>query len=193
MNRWVLLVRRSLLPIGVFLGVALAHYLYLGIFPDQDPAQARWVSVDTPRASWWARYVETQSYWLGLSYAMSLTFATVALRRYRERQLCQARNLAVGGLTLSGFLAVAGCYLVGCCGSPMLVVYINFFGASFLPLAKPLMAGVTALSLALAWWWMLRSEQKQSTPGPTSAERSCECNAEECHTQEQIKRDVANR
>ena len=193
MNRWVLLVRRSLLPIGVFLGVALAHYLYLGIFPDQDPAQARWVAVDTPRASWWAQYVETQSYWLGLSYAMSLTFAAVALRRYRERRLGQARNLAVGGLTLSGFLAVAGCYLVGCCGSPMLVVYLNFFGASFLPLAKPLMAGVTALSLALGWWWMLRSERRASAAGQISLEGSCGCTAEECRTLEQVKGDVAKR
>lgn len=193
MNRWVLLVRRSLLPLAVFLGVALAHYLYLGIFPDQDPAQARWVSVDTPRASWWARYVESQSYWLGLSYAMSLTFAAVAIRRYRERQLRQARNLAVGGLTLSGFLAVAGCYLVGCCGSPMLVVYLNFFGASFLPLAKPLMAGVTGLSLALAWWWMLRSERRASSSEPSSSGGSCDCQPGQCHPVDQIQGDAAKR
>ena len=192
MNRWTGVVRRGLLPIGVFLGVAFAHDLYLGIFPDQDPAQARWASVDSPRATWWPRYVETQSYWLGLSYAMSLTFAALALRRYRERRLCQARNLAVGGVTLSGFLAVAGCYLVGCCGSPMLVVYLNFFGASFLPLAKPLMAGVTAISLALGWWWMLRSERTSSPAEPSSSGGVCDCEPGDIPL-DQIQEDAANR
>ena len=38
----------------------------------------------------------------------------------------------MGGITLSGFLAVAGCYLLGCCGSPMLAVYMSLFGVSFL-------------------------------------------------------------
>lgn len=193
MNRWVVLLRRSLLPIGVFLAVALAHYLYLGFFPDKDPAQARWASVDGPKVACWARYVETQSYWLGLSYAMSLTIGAVALRRYRERQLCQARNLAVGGVTLSGFLAVAGCYLVGCCGSPMLTVYLNLFGASFIPLAKPLMAGVTALSLALAWGWMLRSERRASPAGPSFSDGSCDCQPGQCHPPNQVQGDAGVR
>ncbi|MBI2191960.1 MAG: hypothetical protein HYU36_08250 [Planctomycetes bacterium] len=167
------LLRRSILPVFVFHGVGLAHYVYLGFFPDEDSAQSRWVANPSPTTSWWTRYIETQGYWLGLSYAMSLTFAVIALRRYRERRFCQARNLAVGGITLSGFLAVAGCYLVGCCGSPMLIVYLNCFGAAFIPLAKPLIAGVTALSLALAWWWMLCAERKTLRVGQTPPRASC--------------------
>jgi hypothetical protein len=38
----------------------------------------------------------------------------------------------------------------------MLVVYLNLFGAGFLPLAKPLVAVVTTLSIIGAWWWMKR-------------------------------------
>jgi hypothetical protein len=174
MNRMTRLLRRSILPVFVFLAVGLAHYVYLGFFPDDDPAQSRWVAVQSSSTSWWTRYLETQSYWLGLSYAMSLTFAVIALRRYRERRFCQARNLAVGGITFTGFLAVAGCYLVGCCGSPMLIVYLNFFGAAFVPLAKPLMAAVTALSLGLAWWWMLRAERRASNIGQSSTV-VCDC------------------
>ena len=97
---------------------------------------------------------------------MSPSFAACALRRYRERRLCAARNLAIGGVTFSGFLAVAGCFMLGCCGSPMLVVYLNLFGAAFLPLAKPLMAGVTAVSLAVAWWWLTRRERLTAPPVP---------------------------
>lgn len=174
MSRVVRWIRRSALPGAVFFAAVAAHYAYVGFFPEEDPAQARWVSVPS-NASWWTRYIETESYWLGLSYAMALAFAAIALRRYRERRLCRARNLAIGGITLSGFLAVAGCYLVGCCGSPMLVVYLNIFGASFLPLAKPLMAGVTALSLVLAWGWMLRAERKAASPGQPLSHASCSC------------------
>ncbi|UCG88338.1 MAG: hypothetical protein JSW71_07285 [Gemmatimonadota bacterium] len=153
--------RRVLLPTGVFLLVLVVHYIWLVFFPEGDTAQSRWVTVSAAEStSSFKRYIETQSHWLGISYGMSLTFAVAALRRYRERRFCAARNLAIGGVTLSGFLAVAGCYLLGCCGSPMLVVYLNLFGAAFLPLAKPLMALITAVSLAGAWWWLRQHERK---------------------------------
>ena len=150
-------LRRFLLPLGVFMGVAVAHYVWSGLFPEVDPAQARWASLHGAGASSWLnRYIETQGYWLGYSYALSLAFATAALRRYREERFCSAKTLAFGGMTLSGFLALAGCFLVGCCGSPMLVVYLSLFGAWFLPLAKPLVAVITTLSIIGAWWWMNR-------------------------------------
>ena len=163
--------RRFLLPLGVFVGVAVAHYIWSGLFPEVDPAQARWATlpgVDAP--SWLNRYLKTQSYWLGYSYALSLTFAAAALRRYREKRYCSAKTLALGGATLTGFLALAGCFLVGCCGSPMLVVYLSLFGAWFLPLAKPLVAIITTLSIIGAWWWMKR---RQSSADPASTSSSC--------------------
>ncbi len=152
--------RRAVLAVSVFLAVAAFHFVWLGVFPEMDPVQSRWVAVDTtPPASWVERYIETQSYYLGFSYALVLGFASVALRRYREERLCTTRNLAIGGISFSGVLAVAGCYLLGCCGSPMLAVYLSLFGASFLPMAKPLVAALTALMIGLSWWWMTRSRQ----------------------------------
>jgi hypothetical protein len=148
-------LRRVILPLVVFLGVWAFHFVWLGLFPDVDPAQSRWATImEPPQASWSQQYVETQSHWLGYSYALCLGFVAFALRRYREQRQCSARNLAIGGVTLSGFLAVVGCYLIGCCGSPMLIVYLNLFGAAFLPLAKPLMAAVTTVTIGGAWWWM---------------------------------------
>ncbi len=149
-------LRRFLLPLWVFLGVAAAHYVWSGLFPEVNLAQARWASLPGSDASWLHRYLQTQGYWLGYSYALSLAFAAAALRHYREERFCSAKTLAFGGVTLSGFLALAGCFLVGCCGSPMLVIYLNLFGAGFLPLAKPLVAVVTTLSITGAWWWMKR-------------------------------------
>jgi hypothetical protein len=111
-------------------------------------------------------YLQTQSYWLGFSYALSLTFAVYAFQRYREQRQGAAKNLAIGGVTFSGLLAVAGCYLVGCCGSPMLAVYLSLFGAAFLPFAKPLVALVTSISILGAWWWLNRH---CPSPVPTAA------------------------
>ena len=153
------LQREGLLPLGVFVAVFAVHFLWLGLFPEQDPAQARWAALPAEgAASWLPNYIEAQSYWLGYSYGLSLAFAAAALRRYRRNRTCGAGKLALGGVTFSGFLAAAGCYLVGCCGSPMLVVWLNVFGAKFLPFAKPLMAAVTTFSIAGAWWWMARRD-----------------------------------
>ncbi len=163
--------RRSLLPFSVFLGVVGAHFVWSGLFPEVDPAQARWASMPAAGASsWFNTYLETQGYWLGYSYALSLAFATAALRRYREKRYCSAKTLALGGVTLTGFLALAGCFLVGCCGSPMLVIYLSLFGAWFLPLAKPLVAVVTTISIIGAWWWMKRH---QPPADPTLTASSC--------------------
>lgn len=151
---------RAVLPAGVFVTVVAVHFTWLAVFPEQDQAQALWVTV-AGGGSAFERYGETQAYWLGFSYALSLAFAVVALRRYREERFCAARNLAIGGVTLSGFLAVAGCYLIGCCGSPMLAVYLSLFGAAFLPLAKPLIAALTTVSIVVAWWWMRHSHKSQ--------------------------------
>jgi hypothetical protein len=149
--------RQALLPGGVLLAVLCIHFVWLGVFPETNSVQDRWVTAGpNPQGSWLIRYIENQSYFLGYSYALCLSFASVALRRYWQERACEARNLAIGSTTLSGFLAVAGCFLLGCCGSPMLVVYLNLFGAKFLPLARPLVAILTTLTICAAWWWMNR-------------------------------------
>lgn len=167
---------QNLLPIIVFFGVVVLHYFWVGFFPEVDPDQIDWVSVPM-NTSWWSRYFESQEYWLGYSYGSSLAFAVVALQRYRKHKSCYTRNFAIGGITVSSFLAVAGCYLIGCCGSPMLIVYLNIFGIAFLPLIKPLIAGITTLMISLAWLWILHAEQKKnySKDSESSPKRGCGC------------------
>lgn len=144
-------LRRSFLPLVVFIVTVTAHFIWQGLFSPES----KWMDLDGGDVStWFRRYIERQSYWMGYSYALSLAFAAAALRRYREQRFCGARNLTIAGVTFSGFLAVAGCYVLGCCGSPMLIVYLNLLGASFLPLAKPILAGITTLTLLGSWIWM---------------------------------------
>jgi hypothetical protein len=154
------LFRQALLPAGVFLAVLCIHFIWLGAFPETNPVQERWVATGSNlQRSWLIPYIENQNYFLGYSYALCLSFASAALRCYLQERVCKARNLAIGSITLSGFLATAGCFLLGCCGSPMLVVYLNLFGVKFLSLAKPLIAIITTLTICAAWWWMNRGKK----------------------------------
>lgn len=148
-------MRRAVLPVVVFADVVLFHFTWLYFFPETDPAQCRWETVPQSAVG---RYIDGQDYFLGYSYALALCFAAVAFRSYREKRA--AGGFAVGGIGFSGFLAFAGCYLLGCCGSPMLGVYISLFGASFLPFAKPLVAIITTLSIIASWWWMNRRSKR---------------------------------
>ena len=159
--------RRFLLAGLVFGAVLAVHYSYFALFGPH----MRWVSLDDdPSGSALRFYLESGAIWLGLSYALALGFAAAWLERYREERSCNARTLSIGGVTLSGSLAVAGCYAIGCCGSPMLGVYLSLFGASFLPLAKPLAFVFTASSLGATWWWMNRRERVAATPAT-----DCDC------------------
>ena len=74
-------------------------------------------------------YIAGGRMWLGLSYATAGAFAVFCLTRlYQNRKRAVAGT--AGGLALTGFLYAAGCFLLGCCGSPML-------GQNHRTLAKP--------------------------------------------------------
>lgn len=158
--------QRPALPAATFFLVFLVHFAWTSVFPEGEGETVRWaLPAGIPTPSYWERYIETQAHYLGFSYALALAFAAWALRRYRETRLCAARNLAIGGVSFSGALAVATCYLLGCCGSPMIVVYLSLFGTGFLPFARPLIALLTLLSISAAWWWLLHDSKP---PEPTS-------------------------
>lgn len=151
---------RVVLPLAVFLGVMAIHYFWIGYSPFEE-AQTQWVEIDTDLGLW-QRYISAQEYYLGFSYALSFAFTAIAFRSYREKSFCNTSKFAIGGLSFSGGLAVAGCFLVGCCGSPMLIVYTSLFGMKYASFAKPFIAGLTTLIIICSWLWM----RKQLTPAP---------------------------
>ena len=127
----------------------------------------RWSVI--PGTNYLALYFDRGEYLIGASYALSIGFSIYALLRFVENQKRGVAGL-IGGVTLTGVLYVAGCFLIGCCGSPMLAVYLTLFGSSFLGFAKPLTFILTLVSVAVGYVWMERNA--------ASAENCCEGNAE---------------
>ena len=116
----------------------------------------------TAPASWWDAYVAGGWYWLAYTYGLTGAFTVAMLQRFiaarRERGSGALEGgLAVGGLTVTGAIGASACFMLGCCGSPMLAVWVSVFGASCLPYEKPFIAGLTTVMLGLTWLWMART------------------------------------
>lgn len=129
---------------------------------------ARWAS--SGRSPVLSLYVTGGDIFLGLSYALAGAFTAYALARWLEGRKAGVAG-TIGGVTLTGILCVGGCFLAGCCGSPMLPVYLGLFGSRFLGVTKPLVLALTSLSVALGWWWMEKRGRKAR----------CRCAGESCH------------
>jgi hypothetical protein len=152
-------VKRSL-PAIVFLAVFAAHALYVDACAMSAPSG--WmdfgISANAAGPLGLRAYWRGQDYFVGFSYALAAAFATWALSRsiFLRQGRAVAAGAAAGGVTLVGALMAGGCFLIGCCGSPMLAVYLSLFGAKALGLSKPLMALVTFVSVSCGYWYLSR-------------------------------------
>jgi hypothetical protein len=153
-------IARRLLPALVFVAVFTAHALYLGSCAASPPLG--WsdlgMSANAVGPLGLGAYWRAQDYFLGFSYALAAAFATWALGRliFFRQDRAAAAGAAFGGVTLIGILMAGGCFLIGCCGSPMLAVYLSLFGARALGLGKPLTALITLASVSCGYWCLSR-------------------------------------
>lgn len=115
-----------------------------------------------PQLTGYQLYFRDGEYFLGLSYAMAVAFTVFALSRFKFDRSKGFLGI-FSGLTLSAVLYTFGCFLIGCCGSPMAVVYAGLFGSSFLGLTKPIVFFVTLLSLGIGVWMIAKSSKKECT------------------------------
>ncbi|MFQ5963861.1 MAG: hypothetical protein ACE5KZ_06220 [Candidatus Scalinduaceae bacterium] len=70
-----------------------------------------------------------------------------------ENRRCGGVGLA-GGISLLTIVYDVECFFTGCCGSPLLPVYLSFFGAKALDIAKPFIAVITTISVAIGYIWI---------------------------------------
>lgn len=111
----------------------------------------QWTSVEgiSPIVS----YLQQQEYFLGLSYAMAGAFTVYALFKFLSNRKKGATGI-LGGITLTGVLYFGGCFLLGCCGSPMLAVYLSLFGSSMLGFTKAITLILTTVSIIIGFVWL---------------------------------------
>lgn len=147
------------LPPLVFAGVLLGHFLY--VTPEPAGAAGPWADYDfdASNESRLDRYTASGNYWLGLSYGLSGAFASWSFL-YVLKLRRQALATGAGGVTLAGVLWAGVCFLTGCCGSPMLPVYLSLLGPTFLSVTKPLTFVITLVSITVGLAWMLRRTRK---------------------------------
>jgi hypothetical protein len=150
-------IARRILPAFVFLSVFVAHALYSGFCARTAPTG--WADLDVNSSALgllglWA-YWRGQDYFVGFSYALGAAFATWALSRcISSRARGGAAGAAAGSITFAGILMASGCFLMGCCGSPMLALYLSLFGTRVLGFAKPVTALLTLVSVSCGYRYL---------------------------------------
>ncbi len=114
-------------------------------------------------------YFQDGEYFFALSYALLISFTVFALSEMKIDRKKGAAGI-FGGITLSALLATFGCFIIGCCGSPMAVVYLSMFGSSYLEFAKPVIFIVTLLSVVYGY---KKITQNKNNSCSSCADDSC--------------------
>lgn len=150
--------RKLFYPMLAFVVVFSIHAVY-SIAATAHMTQ-QWVQMENVNPFW--SYITRQDYLLGLSYAVAGAFTLYAVLQYSQGRKGSLTGV-IGGSALTGLLYFAGCFLLGCCGSPMLIVYLNLFGSSFLGFTKHLTLALTITSVVIGYFWMERKTKAASS------------------------------
>lgn len=146
---------KSWMPPMVFIVVFALHVIYIRHIAAMP--SAGWAdSLTVDGFLGLGPYFRAQEYYVGFSYALGAAFTMWAVLQFMRSRRADTATGAVGGITLVGLLMAAGCFLLGCCGSPMLAVYAGIFGAKALGASKIIMALVTLLSVSCGYWCLSR-------------------------------------
>ncbi len=107
-----------------------------------------------------AGYWKSGKAFLGLSYSIAAGFfAYVLAHVFAQRGQGGARSM-LAGAGFTGVVWLGLCWLVGCCGSPLLPVYVSLLGTRFLGITGPLALGLTVASVAFGTVWFHRARRK---------------------------------
>ena len=109
-------------------------------------------------SAWFQKYIMEQEYFLGISYALSFAFMAFAFLKFKENRK-KALKAALGGGILAIILWFL-CFLFGCCGSPMLIVYLNLIGLSKFKVPKLVLLIMTIIFVGIGYIWLIRKSPK---------------------------------
>jgi len=147
--------KRLLYIIDGFIVIFIFHIILSVLKRIQTSRQ--WLGLES--MNFFSLYFKQQDYFLGTAYGLAGAFTIYAFTKFIENRKNGIAGV-VSGITLTGILYFAGCFLLGCCGSPMLAVYLSLFGSSFLGFTKPFVLALTAISVVVGYLWI---EKKTKT------------------------------
>ena len=151
-----------------FIGFILIFLIH-GLYSLWDIRQAahQWIQINN--VSLLSLYFSRQDYFLSFSFALTGSFTVYAIVKFIENRREGISGIA-GGITWAGVLSVGVCFLSGCCGSPMLAVYLSLFGSSLIGFTQPLTAIITTISVIIGYIWINRSSK-----AVCSSDKGCNC------------------
>ena len=145
-------LKKIIIPLVTFITVFLLHLLYFKLTEGTCGG-----------IPWFQKYIKEQEHFLGISYALSFAFMAFAFLKFKENRK-RAWKAAIGG----GLLAVVLwflCFLFGCCGSPMLIVYLNLIGLSSLKISKLALLVMTIIFIGIGYIWLIKKSSKGCCDG----------------------------
>jgi len=140
-------IKKATIPLAIFITVFVLHLFYYRITESSCAGSA-----------WFQKYIGEQEHFLGISYALSFAFMSFAFLKFKENRK-KALKAALG----SGILAVILwflCFLFGCCGSPMLILYLNLIGLSKFKVPKLVLLIMTIIFIGIGYIWLVRKSSK---------------------------------
>lgn len=148
-------VKKTVITLSTFIVVFILHTVYFKL-----------IEGACSYTSWFKRYIQEEEYFLGISYALSIAFVAFAFLKFKENRR-KALKVALGGGTLAIILWFL-CFLFGCCGSPMLIVYLNLIGISSLKIPKLALLVMTIIFIGIGYTRLIKKSPE-----------SC-CNSKPC-------------
>lgn len=160
---------RFIYPLISFILIFLIHGLYS--IGEIHQLTHQWVQLNN--VSLLSMYFSQQDYFQSFSFALTGSFTVYAILKFIENRREGIPGI-VGGITWTGILSVGICFFSGCCGSPMLAIYLSFFGSSLIGFTKPLTAIITTISVIVGYIWINRSSK-----AVCSSDKNCNCSTGE--------------
>lgn len=142
------------IPLFSFLFILLVHF-YVTDYAVYKVA-SQWEDVSLK--AYIVEHFTNKNIYLGYSYAVAGAFATLCLLNLITAS--GGIKQSIRGITVSAILGAVICFMSGCCGSPMLAVYLSLFGSAVIGVMKPITAAVTTLSIALSYYYVIRFNSK---------------------------------
>lgn len=153
----------KIIIVAAFVITLLIHFFLVSasLEPNANWADATKLTQQSQLTGYQLYFIDGE-YFLGLSYAMAIAFTVFALSRFKFDRSKGILGI-FSGVTFTVVLYTLGCFLIGCCGSPMAVVYAGLFGSSFLGFTKPIVFIITLLNIGIGYWMLTKRSKNECT------------------------------